>query len=458
MSYQALKCGISSRGTIILASLVLSLVGIPIDASETSALGSKIKWLMYLYPNTDFKRTAQEYIKIIAPDTYELSVGQGNTGLQKLVTQKFEDNEIFRQMAISFYRDVAQYWGIRLRGPADDLPFDYPNKCRDDGQGEGPFLISYQCEKNLPRTLLNETTEAGPNSSFKNGWLWDLAMRHSKGNPNIAVDLIGLCGHDNRFQGSKKYIDPTTKETKYLNCPPGGSPFYLPGSLPKADISDILKARIHRIQNPDGSKKIPAKYYHVLGEAFVSCQLVAKGHEAKNIVAAAKFAAHAYRGLNLCETTRQFYGLNEILRFWTWEAHLGRKSLEEFVEEKVDSCLTDHPISECREINPHIDHSTWSSSSKNERHSFLRNLIGRADASELYSKWFLPCSGIQFRGQRNLYESGNSVFKFRPMGWTQSRYELAIYILSTWKIDLEWTVSQHEVGARFATEFCQLKK
>ena len=49
--------------------------------------------------------------------------------------------------------------------------------------------------------ILSEESGSGDASNLKPGWLWNLALKNSNGNPKRALELIGACGHDDIAQG-----------------------------------------------------------------------------------------------------------------------------------------------------------------------------------------------------------------------------------------------------------------
>ncbi len=190
----------------------------------------------------------------------------------------------------------------------------------------------------------------------KPGWLWDKAMKFAQGDSLLAIQLIGVCGHDDTMQlgettkiGSrvssrqwqnqineklqssalKEKIIQTSqraalekKQYSYLEsetlmsiiksrydfengvtCPDPGSAFYFPKALGQdADITSELKDKIVRLQAPTlGAKAIKSKSYHVLGAALTTCQLVQRGVPDFIAIQMIKGAVNAYRSGRLCQ-------------------------------------------------------------------------------------------------------------------------------------------------------------
>ena len=493
--------------------------GLPPGEGITTA--RKLKAFLSFMPPIDLKSTAQDYLQIIKPDLYEsdLVIRGANYGIQDFLIKKFNADQRFQQQAISFYQAVADHMALRLRGPKEDSRNDLENdECRDDGQGSGPFLIHYTCEKKQGRTQLSESAGIGKNGAYQPGWLWNLAIKSTNGDANEAMDLIALCGHDNRFQGEKKIRDNSSsaqpviqkklaalyeylesarkvrggaesiKELqdqiveirktgidRYLNCPTGGSPFYVPGSLAaEADISPSLKQKIQSIQDPKGTKNLPAKYYHVFGEAFIACKLVQKGHSREAIVAVAKLASHFYRGVALCNDVNSDARVQEILQN-EYLKERSAKPLEDFILDKMNEVKMPLPGNERKnfqdvisDLNEKIEENqhTREKYSDAQRRALVIAFLAQYDAAFLYREWFKgstkiaglidwPCTSKQIFGPKNLWNPLENGESYKPPGWDLERFVRASRKLATYIVDFEWTMAQHAAGATFATNVCR---
>lgn len=192
----------------------------------------------------------------------------------------------------------------------------------------------------------------------KEGWLWEKALSYSKGDKLLAMQLIGICGHDDKMQLShklgtfgfkvsermqkelenlepsrddvkavahqeamrdkdedssfeekveknKRYLDDKFAKTKRdgVSCPMSNSAFFGPRALgAEADIPDDLRSEIAKIQAPtQGAASLPGKNYHIMGAAYTSCLLLRRGVPsfiAKKMVIG---AIDAYRSTRICE-------------------------------------------------------------------------------------------------------------------------------------------------------------
>lgn len=274
----------------------------------------------------------RDYMEIvgISPDSGR------NSDISKYNADLVAKNPCIRNLATQFYFAIE----------ADGLPEQFSMK---------------NLKKPLPENVaLSETVKT---IGLKPGWLWEKAMEITKGNKTLALQIIGLCGHDdmNQIDGYvfelaeqqrrdlinsaskipadvrkiltrkaaddifKGFVIPPSEDQKQkifqeteksindgllfqegVSCPNHRSRMFYPQSLgSEADISQDLKDRIIAVQAPTkGGDYLPAKSYHVTGSAALSCVMLRKGVPetvAKTIVTK---AVNAYRATRLCEKLR----------------------------------------------------------------------------------------------------------------------------------------------------------
>lgn len=214
------------------------------------------------------------------------------------------------------------------------------------------------------RPWLGEVAGKGNFSNLKPGWLWKLALEETHGDKNLALSLIGLCGHDDKHQSNLSSVAPSSlvytitltesekgefktslvncqadllnlkkngdtdspeykKLDKYINhifnvigdrydltgainCPNWTSPMYAAGSLGEnVDLQPEIKEQIQKYQENDlmfGNKRLPSKYYHIMGGAQQACTLIQDGMTPKNALMVQSMASAAYRATRLCMT------------------------------------------------------------------------------------------------------------------------------------------------------------
>lgn len=375
-------------------------------------------------PDERVKQGLKEYQKIVNPKAYNggSSVGQSNNGIVFYYEDRFRRNQCFRKAAIDFYKDVQ----ITLKNNPD---------CKF---GCGRPLINYNAGTDL-KTYLAE------------GWLIRLAMKHANENPGIALELIGMCGHDDVAQGVFSYLDTseagrqelmgniervkTQKRNaeealkrnlsklvpdsiavqtnllthlfltrhidelsqrqgifREINCPNNQTDFYLPGSISKAaDISPALKEKIKAIQG-----EVPAKHYHVYGSALLGCKMAQKGMTPEQAVTVQKQAARFYRGLRMCTSSKhQLRKREEIEKSFQIRDIENSKEVETKIlqawNQKIKGELNCGASTEKRKCDGLRDLGIYFLEN-NERSVVLTRIataFSRFDAARLYDNWYL---------------------------------------------------------------------
>lgn len=297
------------------------------------------------------QRNFETYLRIVKPELYDTrsgsSIAEGNAGLSGYLSKKFHQpaNACYREAAVNFYHEIE----------------------RVEAQNQSP--------KQRPQ-LMSKTQQA-PYEDFENGWLWKLALKHSNNNPNGAMLLIGLCGHDDVSQGHFNYLEKSPQiiealkieneslkrdiaeksrmlqelvrdsesnqelitianatirdintqilrnealiqsggAPRVLMCPDSQSAFYLPGGLgAHVDIPTELREKIRQIQGSGkANPAIAAKHYHVFGAALITCQMIEQGVDAENATSIQTQAARLYRGIRMCETSAELLQHRESL-------------------------------------------------------------------------------------------------------------------------------------------------
>ncbi len=264
--------------------------------------------------------------------------------------------------------------------------------------------------------------------------------------------------------GLESYRDQLTPESlkkSRMSCPSGGvdtgqryANFFLPKSLgAKVDISDAMRNRIDRTSDlrcsrssTDPSSCIPAKYYHVLGSAFVACELISRGYDPHLVTELSKAAAWYYRVLTLSDTadwadsgaTESNFGeeLGKVAQGWV-------ESLEEvrnFTKPKNDCPMpgATAPIQPTR--------AALSDALELMRFWSISGNFG-ANLGEVYTNLMLnPLASADLNWNWELS---------RPAHWTNARFKRAEAEVRSILTDFDWTIEQHKVGAEFAAQVCK---
>lgn len=519
--------------------------------SALTSTGETAQRIINYLPNGDTKRGLQQYIDIVGADAYEgdNAVGATNAGIAAYFSRKFSDpkNSCVRDAALSFYQDVEKY--LKAKIPQDVNCKPLPNNMIVAGKSVSTTDSATSCSE-PDRAGLYATVGSDRFKNLEPGWLWKLAMEHAKNDPNSAMFLIGMCGHDDTAQGEftwednsptaldeireqcselkkqKNLYDNEVKELsvhpdanatqlafaksnstilnmqitqlqnassvqRQMNCPSAASGYYTPGSLGmSADIPKSVKDEIQRVQGDiGGAKKIPSKYYHVYGAAFMACQLVQNGISPSRAELIQTQAARLYRGIRMCGSNQEYLGdmkdykslmlpliskykLNDPKQLTlaiVKDIRAGKVHCE------IDNYDPDFAIKlakECAFLSRHSIPAQIITSEEFEMTdeqiaNKVNNHMINGDAAELYNKWYVggeniagktvPCTDIRVWGPADLTKPTDSFFGnlAKPNDWSKERYEKASQRLATWDVDFRWTEAQHAAGAKFAGQSCK---
>jgi hypothetical protein len=297
---------------------------------------------------------------------------------------------------------------------------------------------------------LNNLANNTENTDVQSGWYWDLANEVAGGDRNLAMMLVGVCGHDDAFCPSRGIRQ--------------GDPRYREGSLgDRTILNPQLRRRIVEIQAPNqGASSLPSKYYHVMGSAYMACALVRQGLPGPLVTMIQTRLAATYRMHRFCrppgEQPNNFYrNVNEI-------------------QQLLSSGLTVDDLVQLTETRPGYDnnnmtrsillinlysqlHSTYNTQSAQQRRERILMMASFADAHQLLMTELMDgrtCSSPQLFGQnfRRMRRLALNT-RFRCPGLSEERCSAAKSRLHTWWADAEWTIEQHRLGANFARRNCR---
>lgn len=430
--------------------------------SQVASMGESVIAAIARLPEGPSKAGLTRYLQIISPHSYadDYNVGTGNQGIQGFFEHHFATNDCFAETAFRFYSEVKKRNTSETRPTLKDI------------SGEGAHV------KNAK------------------GWVMSLALRFTNGDKNKALALIGLCGHDDTNQGvynNKRVEDKLRSEgwgdedlfsyeeglEDYKLCPVQASDFYLPQSLgASADVSVELKAQISRIQGEGKAEKLPAKYYHVMGASFLTCQMIEAGLRPQLAVGLQELAARAYRGIRLCMKTNYDYELfRQILKEPVITNRPAGVTLDQQVKNLLlrdyfnGSCVNVHKGLICtllQSADSGIVRPPSDGAQQEYYISKINGLVDRIMAAGLYGSWYLaghgllkslPCTDAQVLGPNP--RLGEFVDKLKlnlnicGYGLSPEACRKSLQIIETWKVDFTWTVAQHRVGAKFAQKNCR---
>lgn len=427
-------------------------------------------------PEGDLKNGLRHYTEIVSATSYadDGNVGERNRGISGWFEAQLSGGSCFPKLSAQFYKKIKDM----------------------------------NLSSNRP-TLNSDLSQSG--GDLKEGWLWKMALAEAGGNPNLALSLIGMCGHDDKVQGEYRWKNSNPESVAKLNefivennqriaklkkelqnpklsaqdraayrsdikwmsdnailkkkaagytdidCP--DFEFYTPGSLgSRVDIDDGLKRKIATIQAPNkGARSLPSKHYHVYGAAFVACQMIEKGVP-KNLAPQIETqAAKVYRGVRICQAVNGELARLEMLKQFYNDHKISDETLEQF-------------IVRAQSVKPST--LSWSSDKEviklahKKAQEKIAASLDRMGAAYLYNRWYLgsqqignqsvPCTDLKILSTINLLEM-KFLDKCVP-GFSAEVCERSKARLATWMVDFEWTTAQHKVGADFAAKNCTQRK
>ncbi|HEX4923500.1 MAG TPA: hypothetical protein VFV50_05420, partial [Bdellovibrionales bacterium] len=126
-----------------------------------------------------------EYRSVVRPSAYTSldSVGVGNTGINSHFAGLHDKSPCLGELTKRFYAQVSEL-DFKNYPPGDKRP----SRRRLEG-----------------RPSLQNTTADPDHQDLKPGWAWELALRIAGGDANVAMTIIGTCGHDDTSRGELRY-------------------------------------------------------------------------------------------------------------------------------------------------------------------------------------------------------------------------------------------------------------
>lgn len=321
---------------------------------------SLVQTIIDKIPERGLRNGLIEYVKIVDPSSYSDfdSVRQENPGIKGYFEKKFETNPCFQYAALGFYDDVAK---VLKKDHTCGKGVEFSSAAEKYGCYEGHLS-------------LDDYAGRDHKSKLEEGWLLKLAMKHANNNLPAALDLIGMCGHDDQEQGrfsfhdksergmrelkkeiakhkemlaeAEREVKKAAKDPKYnkealvgyknqlrslpygiksmeesdgnigiLSCPYEFTDFFLPGSLSKqANISPQLVEKIKSIQGRDKKTILPPKHYNIYASANLGCKMAQQGMTPFDANLIQTTSVRLYRGIRMCETVQQLLSKKEAAK------------------------------------------------------------------------------------------------------------------------------------------------
>ncbi len=446
------------------------------------------------YPTAGGRAGVSKYLSIVQPQTYtsDQSVGTANTGIALWFDRELAGNSCVQRRAVDFYTAVGKITEV-VNAPTAGLSrnvqsesqgrlspgwlWKLATKAAGGDSGLALMLISMCGHDDHAQGGLNDSSFTFRDDSQQARAIIDNKIaRYSDIRRDLQEQLrTPSVQTKSRFANLDREVTNLRRAHPMttISCPVRPSIFFSSESLGKAvDIPDSLKNEIQTVQNPDRLFDLPAKYYHVYTGAFLACQMIESGMGARNAKAVAAEGAKVYRGIRLCQT------LTDATIGWSPD---GYRTPEDFLLSKdLSKKCADKKFSATNSgLCAFAGQATFyrrTIRDLNELRRKIAGIVATADASVLYRRWFFggvtqaigkkfACTDAQLIGPKNLLEAetdgaiDNTGFElgaiYKPIAWSNARYESAKRKLATWMVDSKWTVAQHKAGADFAAKNCK---
>lgn len=364
----------------------------------------------------DFGIAINTYLDVMQPGRYrhgDGDVGVANRGLAGHFSQEMDKDSCLKKLAGEFAMDLEIYVaaGIpMIRSKLSDL--------------EG--------------------------SLYQPGWVWKKAMALSANNPNLAIKLIGICGHDDISQSEK------------IRCPLPSSSFFYPEGLGKdIDTSQSIKEYVAQTQSVHADPSlIKAKNYHIYGAAYLACQMIERGLSAASAPDFSQKFAFIYRRIRTCraaaDSLLSFRAEEEqyqadLAKFNRGGSKGKKPEFETYLKTSLKKKIAKIGLAE-----------SYASDSR------IKRVSDTYYASKVYFD-VTQCPDGKASELGEAMRAGSakltSIYKdsmFLPDDFDQrcetiagNRCADAKKVLATWDADFKWTMDQHRVGAEFAAMHCK---
>jgi hypothetical protein len=141
------------------------------------------------------KNLIRDYREILRPDAYQniTEVGGSNEGILAYTDSLGLKDRKFGRYAYSFYKAIQE------------LDAQYPSFPKNSTYPLGS------------RPALSQKAGEGRFQNLKPGWLWELALKTTRGDPNEAIRLIGVCGHDDTARKGTQVYLPSDEVLRIYN-------------------------------------------------------------------------------------------------------------------------------------------------------------------------------------------------------------------------------------------------
>ena len=370
-------------------------------------------------PVTSWRNGLKKYIQMLGLKKYDAynDLGNTNVGLATYNTELLKQSKCFQVLKERFYDKI----------------------------------ISGGARYNLNgATLANKLNITTKDVGDKSGWLWDLAMQTSNNNPNLAMTLIGMCGHDDTGQ-----ILGHGNSNRAFICPSASSRMFIQGALGEETLlNPRLIDRIQKTQAPNKEEDfLPAKYYHVMGSAYMTCTLVQEGLPSAMVRKISEISINTYRMQRLCEEKKVFMKKTNL-----------KKLAHQITNGSYDKCLEqflgdDGLPNTCSQLIGYALNMSDKDRAKDLVLKKLNVIYARSNANKILSHYVTDkknCSNpVLIGGPMAKLDAVSRRFTNFCSDLSKEECHEAKKVLRTYLIDFKWSEAQHMKGVDFAINNCK---
>lgn len=239
-------------------------------------------------------------------------------------------------------------------------------------------------------------------------------------------------------------------------------------------IDPETQAMVKRIQSPNYNLK--SKNYHIFAGAGMTCEMIQVGVPKKAAQKIQKTAAWAYRTIRMDDMINDYLvrSKNEKKLYQEYLKNFESGSKNSHKPDEYDFWIykqryeNDYGLEDLESSGKDLA-EVYKEDEKRDRYRAKDDAAVLINKLALGGKPFglfdIPHTNISLSLKGNPLKQYNKMMKEgknlsgvhfvkKPSEWTEDRFQKAQHRAMTYLVDWEWTVGQHEAGAKFAAEKC----
>jgi hypothetical protein len=440
------------------------------------------------WPGVPYRRAALGYLRLTGLQNYGSDhVGAANMGLNKFYGDLAEKDPQFAAQVQQFYQRV------------DKLDKDHSSE-------------------DWREATLNRAAGTGNDAGVEPGWAWKEALDVAKGDPNLAMRLVGFCGHDNvmrstikkprteeqaqaAMEAERKRLTGEIESLKKQIAAKGGNPAPASNSAESGPLSIIMlggdsieamqsELRSYQLALSDMRiesfraevidpcpKDIASRFYlprSLDRDADIPDALKKKIADKQKDGREDKLSAKYYHVLGAAASACEM--IRDGAPAWGAQLVEGRAaSMYRALRLKNASETFALRRTQMREEYETYRRSLGPGQTAMDEYAFRESLneksranpatraasLSHMDAYELMERWGYFGQPFPYIGMpavpldHSTHWIEGYITKPKPEGWSDARFEAARKRMETFFVDTEWTVAEHAAGARFAAKVCR---